>query len=84
MAIPAFVVFDPLNQITNSMAGGSAFSDPRISPIGTITYGFLWGGFDPWVQCDGVTTTWDPCMSGGVTTAWQMAAGVTTSWTECL
>lgn len=72
MAVPQYVVFNPLNQVTNSMGGGSGIIDARISPIGVITFGFLWGGFDPWVPCGGTTTSWAMC-----------TPNVTTSWTGC-
>lgn len=82
MVIPNNVTFDPLNQLSLGLVGD--VSDERISPIGIVTFGFLWGSFDPWVPCfDPVVTGWTVC-AAGVTTTWtNVYAGVSTTWTEC-
>jgi len=81
LVIPINVEFDPLNEITFGTVGD--YVNQRISPIGIITFGFLWGGGDPWAPCfDPVTTNWTSCALG-VTTVWSaLYAGVTTIWTE--
>lgn len=81
MVIPSDVIFDPLNQVSGGIVGD--VSEERISPIGVITFGFLWNNSDPWVPCfDPITTSWAACASS-VTTTWSAVyAGVTTIWTE--
>lgn len=82
MVIPINVVFDPLNQVSRGVVGD--VNEERISPIGIVSFGFLWGDLDPWVPCfDPLTSSWSNCFIG-VTSAWSAVyAGVTTSWTEC-
>lgn len=70
MGLPIGVTHDAIAQAEWGLSGDSV-TDPQISGLALITFGYLWGQGD-WASCfDAVSTSWSLC------------AGVTTTWSEC-